>query len=163
MGEIVGSAVGAVIGAVVDGAKEAQNPNKSTPASKDETKSAESDIRKCIEELLTANSGFGTIAHKLPATEKTKLLLQMAGDDALPHGDIVGIYDATFSNSFSGNQMFYCKYCEAKTVRPIGSGKPFPSQCTIESQRRKVPTPHMWLYKLNLNTMFSNKKLAISR
>ena len=48
------------------------------------------------------------------------------------------------------HQMFYCKYCGAKSVRPIGAGKPFPSQCTIESQRRKVPTPHMWLYSAKI-------------
>lgn len=48
------------------------------------------------------------------------------------------------------NQMFYCKYCGAKAVRPIGAGKPYPSQCTIESHRRKVPTPHMWLYSAKI-------------
>ena len=47
-------------------------------------------------------------------------------------------------------QLFYCKYCGAKISRPIGSGKPCPSQCTMETRRRKVPTPHYWVYSAKL-------------
>ena len=103
MGAIVGGAVGAVIGAVVDGAKDTSKPVESVRVFKDDVPSVEEAVRKCIEELLTAHSGFGTIAHKLSAAEKTKLLLQMAGDDTLPHGDIIGVYDASIMNSISGN------------------------------------------------------------
>lgn len=103
MGAIVGGAVGAVIGAVVDGAKDTAKPVESVPAFKDDAQSVEDGIRKCIEGLLSAHCGFGTTAHKLSAPDKRRLLLQMAGDDTLPHGDIIGVYDATIGNCISGN------------------------------------------------------------
>ena len=44
-------------------------------------------------------------------------------------------------------QNFYCKYCAAKVVRRIGTGKPPGSMiCRRESTRRKVTTYHRWIY-----------------
>lgn len=104
IGLIVGGAVGAVVGAVVDGAKKNAVEEAATtiPENLSSTDVAET-IRKYVDELFAKNTGFGTPAKKLSVAEKTTLLTQMADDDSLIHNDIIGVYDASIMNSFSGN------------------------------------------------------------
>ena len=105
LGAIVGGAVGAFVGAVVDGTKETETANNSDniAITYADNIMIEWNIRKCIEDFLLGSSANGTLADKLSTSEKTSLLSRMANSSLLIPNDIIGIYDASIMNVFTGN------------------------------------------------------------
>lgn len=102
LGLLVGGAVGAVVGTVVDTVKET-NKAMDIEVGKSDNNSINSNVKNAVEELLATHSGMGTLAKKLSTNEKTKLLAQMTANGTFSHNDIIGIYDASVMNSFSGD------------------------------------------------------------
>lgn len=105
LGAIVGGAVGAFMGAVVDGTKETETADniESTAVAYADYVLVEWDIRKRIEDFLLGSSANGTLAAKLAASEKISLLSRMANNSIFIPNDIIGIYDASIMNVFTGN------------------------------------------------------------